>query len=323
MSFNYARDMERESVLSLLNYSHNMPDSADSATGKDLISIPAVSVQPLEPARLPALLISRIYKLAASLSTDSTYDGGGIGGTGHITDNDVYRHNASVFVLANAYQGGGIGGSGNAPDDAEFRRPHLSQLDTLVNDVIEPGGIGGTGHADDAELAHEVTDIVALADTGGGIGGSGHTPDMLTTDTLAGVVSSDMIYISPPAAVSQSWPVVISDSVNAINIPDAAQVVIDSTTGGVDASQQASDSILSDNQSDIVPELQPETIASVISENALTVDHLLFDETQLLPNDSDADVVRAPENFQTLILPVFMYESFNDIKYEPSQAIIG
>jgi hypothetical protein len=226
--------------------------------------------------------------------------------------------------VANAYQGGGIGGSGNAPDDAEFRRSHVSQLDMLVNDVAEPGGIGGTGHADDdAVFPQEVTGIIALADTGGGIGGSGHTPDILTTDTLAGVASGDVVYNLPPAAVaSQSRPVVISDSANFINIPDVAQVVIDPTIGGVDVQQQWADTMLPDNQSDVVPVEQPETIASVASENTMTVDNLLFDETQLLTNDSDADVVMESENSLTSTLPVFVYESLNDLNQEASQSII-
>jgi hypothetical protein len=324
MDFNNTRDVERESVLSLLNYSQIMPNGADSETGPDLIPISGVNVQPVQSAGLPALLISSIYKLAASLSTDSAYDGGGIGGTGHVTDNDLSRHNAADFIVANAYQGGGIGGSGNAPDDAEFRRSHVSQLDMLVNDVAEPGGIGGTGHADDdAVFPQEVTGIVALADTGGGIGGSGHTPDILTTDTLAGVASGDVVYNLPPAAVaSQSRPVVISDSANFINITDVAQVVIDPTIGGVDVQQQWADTMLPDNQSDVVPEEQPETIASVASENTLTVDNLLFDETQLLTNDSDADVVMESENSLTSTLPVFVYESLNDLNQEPSQSVI-
>ncbi len=321
MYSNNTRDVERESVLSLLNYSQYVLKSADSETSPASIPISGENVQFVAPAGIPALLINSIYKLVASFPIDSTYDGGGIGGTGHATDNDVPTHNAAV---ANTYQGGGIGGSGNAPDDTKFRRPHVSQLDALISDVVESGGIGGTGHADDgAKYPQEVTAIVALADTGGGIGGSGHTPDILPSDTCAVVASGDETYHLPPATViNNSMPVVILDSASSTNVVDGAQVVTDLNSNGVNVLQQVFDSMLPDNQADDLLVGHPETITDMTSVDALTVNNLLVDEIQLLPDDSDTEVLMEPENYQTSILPVLMYESFNDLCQGSSQPVI-
>lgn len=101
MDLNNTRDLNRERILSQLNYNQSTPHSVDSATYSVSMPLVGTNFQHAETADIDTLLMNTLFKLVATLTTDSTYRGGGIGGTGHISD-DVPPYDLADFIVINA-----------------------------------------------------------------------------------------------------------------------------------------------------------------------------------------------------------------------------